>query len=79
MDADARRLAWRCRRGMLELDLALQPLAVRLERGERIDQAASLLACDDVELWDMLVAGAARPAAAHAKLAAELGARASDR
>ena len=62
MDAlQARRLSWRCRRGMLELDLLLAGLAERLAAGEAIEQAEALLACDDDKLWEVLVAGS-RPA-----------------
>ena len=62
MDAlQARRLSWRCRRGMLELDLLLAGLAARLAAGEDVEQAEALLACDDSRLWEVLVAGS-RPA-----------------
>ncbi|MCY4325578.1 MAG: succinate dehydrogenase assembly factor 2 [Betaproteobacteria bacterium] len=70
--AQARRLSWRCRRGMLELDLLLSALAVRLAAGESVAGAEELLECDDNQLWDVLVTGRVQPAAQFASLAARL-------
>ena len=55
--AQRRRLAWGCRRGMLELDELLRPLAERLDQldADELAAAAELLASTDDELWDMLV------------------------
>lgn len=55
--AQRRRLAWGCRRGMLELDELLRPLAARLPSLDAKELAAAeeLLASTDGELWDMLV------------------------
>lgn len=52
------RLSWGCRRGMLELDILLEPLArnaVTMSQPE-LELAAELLELDDCELWDLLVA-----------------------
>ena len=57
---------------MLELDLLLAGLAARLAAGEPVEQAEALLACDDDELWEMLVAGRRPPAAEFAQLAGRL-------
>ena len=65
-----RRLAWGCRRGMLELDVLLRPLAARLEEMDAagLEAAAGLLACGDDELWDVLVLRNRAPAPAQRAL-----------
>jgi antitoxin CptB len=56
-DAEQRRLAWRCRRGMLELDIVLQQFvtqhfyALTLEELHALD---TLLAMPDNDLWNTL-------------------------
>lgn len=55
--AEHNRLAWRSRRGLLELDLLLPPF-IR-ERGpqlspEQIDNYTRLLAGEDQDIWDWL-------------------------
>lgn len=56
-DAEQRRLAWRCRRGMLELDIVLQRFvkekfnALALNELEAFD---SLLELPDNELWELI-------------------------
>lgn len=54
-----KQLAWRCRRGMLELDLILAPLANYLNEcsQDQYQQAKQLLELEDTELWDILVKG----------------------
>lgn len=55
--SEINRLRWRCRRGMLELDLVLgEFLEQRYIDLPESQQAAfeALLACSDQELWDML-------------------------
>ena len=55
-----KRLAWRCRRGMLELDLILQPLVEEDFGDATLDDLRSLdnlLSRSDNDLWDLLVAG----------------------
>jgi antitoxin CptB len=56
-DAEQRRLAWRCRRGMLELDIVLQRFvakyfyALTLEELQAFDV---LLGMPDNDLWNTL-------------------------
>jgi antitoxin CptB len=56
-DAEQRRLAWRCRRGMLELDIVLQRFVAQyfneltLRELQVFDE---LLDLPDNELWNML-------------------------
>lgn len=55
--ADLRRLAWRCRRGLLENDLLLQRFLDRHAAGldeERLAALNALLDYGDNELWDLL-------------------------
>jgi len=56
-DGEARRLRWRSRRGMLELELALAPFVEqRLERLQTQDKAlyARLLEHDDRDIFDWI-------------------------
>ena len=56
--AEARRLAWRCRRGLLELDLVLQRfVALEFTNLSRQELSAldALLALPDNDFWDLLV------------------------
>ena len=68
--AEARRLAWRCRRGLLELDLVLQRFVAleftNLSRQELIALDA-LLALPDNDFWDLLVIDQAIISDAHTK------------
>jgi antitoxin CptB len=56
-DAEQRRLAWRCRRGMLEIDIVLQKFVttyfneLTLTELESFDE---LLAMTDKDLWKVL-------------------------
>lgn len=56
-DAEQRRLAWRCRRGMLEIDIVLQKFVstyfneLTLTELEAFDE---LLAMTDKALWNVL-------------------------
>ena len=56
--AEARRLAWRCRRGLLELDLVLQRF-VALEftnlSCQELSALDALLALPDNDFWNLLV------------------------
>jgi antitoxin CptB len=52
------RLQWACRRGMLELDLILEPyMQKRFRQADEAEQKAfiELLNCHDQELFDWLV------------------------
>ena len=72
--AQRRRLAWGCRRGMLELDEILRPLAEHLGQldAKELAAAAELLASTDDELWDMLVLRRRTPAPAQQALLAAI-------
>jgi antitoxin CptB len=62
-DPRLRRLGWRCRRGMLELDMLLQRYLAGAGPGlAEADLVAleALLDCSDQELWQWLL-GAATP------------------
>ncbi|MBC7755543.1 MAG: succinate dehydrogenase assembly factor 2 [Bdellovibrio sp.] len=56
--AEARRLAWRCRRGLLELDIVLQRfVALEFTNLSSLELTAldTLLALPDNDFWDLLV------------------------
>ena len=54
MDAAARnRLRWKCRRGLLELDLVLEKFIPRLS-DEDVQPLLALLDLPDNELWDII-------------------------
>jgi antitoxin CptB len=57
-DAEARRLAWRCRRGLLELDIVLQRFVasqfIHLSH-EELSTLDALLDLPDNDFWDLLV------------------------
>ncbi len=57
-EAEARRLAWRCRRGLLELDIVLQRFVanqfVNLTN-EELAALDALLALPDNDFWALLV------------------------
>lgn len=53
-EVDIRKLAWQCRRGMLELDILLEPFAKEVfgELAEEDqDRFVKLLACEDQDLF----------------------------
>ena len=53
--AEQNRLKWKCRRGLLELDLVFERFVPTLKEDE-VDSFASLLDLPDNDLWD-IVAG----------------------
>jgi antitoxin CptB len=54
MDAAARnRLYWKCRRGLLELDLVLQRFIPTL-KDEDVQSLVALLDLPDNDLWDII-------------------------
>lgn len=56
-DAEQRRLAWRCRRGMLELDIVLQRFVAQYFNQLTLIELQSfddLLDLPDNELWNVL-------------------------
>ncbi len=57
-EAEARRLAWRCRRGLLELDIVLQRFVASqftCLTNEELIALDALLALPDNEFWALLV------------------------
>ena len=55
MDSVARnRLAWKCRRGLLELDLVLQRF-IPILRDEDVQPLQILLDLPDNDLWDIII------------------------
>jgi len=56
-DAEQRRLTWRCRRGMLELDIVLQRFVAQYFNQLTLSELQAfdeLLALPDNELWNVL-------------------------
>lgn len=56
-DAEQRRLTWRCRRGMLELDIVLQRFMAQHFNELTLDELSAfdvMLALPDNEFWDVL-------------------------
>ena len=55
MDAvERRRLDWKCRRGLLELDLVLQRF-VPILKDEDVQPLNALLELADNDLWDIII------------------------
>ena len=57
-EAEARRLAWRCRRGLLELDIVLQRFVASQFTSltyQEITALDTLLALPDNDFWALLV------------------------
>ncbi|MCX7962535.1 MAG: succinate dehydrogenase assembly factor 2 [Burkholderiales bacterium] len=50
----ANRLRWRCRRGLLELDLVLARLSTAELTDEEAQALGALLALPDRDLWDIV-------------------------
>ena len=56
-DAEQRRLAWRCRRGMLELDIVLQRFMAQYFNDLTLDELGAfdvMLELPDNEFWSLL-------------------------
>ena len=56
-DAEQRRLAWRCRRGMLELDIVLQRFVATYFNGLTLAEMAqfdAMLELPDNQFWDLI-------------------------
>jgi antitoxin CptB len=74
-DLEARRLLWRCRRGMKELDVMLERFArAQLPAAQRAERGAfeELLALPDPLLADYLLGGEVPPQAPLAQLVARI-------
>ena len=56
--AESRRLAWRCRRGLLELDIVLQRFVAQYYESLSVAELSAfdaMLALPDNDFWDLLV------------------------
>ena len=76
LDTAARhRLKWKCRRGLLELDLVLEKFLSRhaagLDEGD-LAMLNELLDLADNDLWDIVKGGSDEYAARHAEMVARL-------
>lgn len=63
-DAELRRLAWRCRRGMLELDIVLQRFITEHFDGLTLAQLKvfdGLLEMSDNDFWDLVSSNKIQP------------------
>ena len=54
MERSLDRLRWKCRRGLLELDLVLQRFMDHRFKGEDLEPLDALLDLPDNDLWDIL-------------------------
>ena len=55
MDAlSQHRLKWKCRRGLLELDLVLQDFLEKHLEGKDVSELNELLELEDNDLWDIV-------------------------
>jgi antitoxin CptB len=73
MDALAKsRLKWKCRRGLLELDLVLQDFVEKRLLDEELDALNDLLELDDNDLWDIVSGRSNRFEARHGGIVARL-------
>ena len=72
MDAAARsRLEWKCRRGLLELDLILQRFLPRVEECD-MEPLNQILELPDNDLWDIVIGRSDRYAPQLAEIVARL-------
>ena len=68
--AESRRLAWRCRRGLLELDIVLQRFVAQYYESLSVSELSAfdaMLALPDNDFWDLLVIDQAIISDAHTK------------
>ena len=73
MDALARsRLRWKCRRGLLELDLVLQDFVERRLEDRDLDALNELLELEDNDLWEIVSGRSDRFDARHGGIVAKL-------
>ena len=66
------RLRWKCRRGLLELDLVLQDFVDRHLKDEDLDALNDLLELEDNDLWDIVSGRSDRFDARHGGIVARL-------
>jgi antitoxin CptB len=73
VDAVARsRLKWKCRRGLLELDLVLQDFVDKHLEDRDLDALNDLLELEDNDLWDIVSGRSDRFDARHGGIVARL-------
>ena len=73
MDAlSQHRLKWKCRRGLLELDLVLQDFLERHLQEEDVKALNELLDLEDNDLWDIVSGRSDRFDARHGGIVARL-------
>ena len=73
MDALARsRLKWKCRRGLLELDLVLQDFVDRHLKDGELEALNALLELEDNDLWEIVSGRSDRYDARHGGIVARL-------
>jgi antitoxin CptB len=73
VDASAKnRLRWKCRRGLLELDLVLQDFVANRMEDREIDALNDLLELEDNDLWDIVSGRSDRFDARHGGIVARL-------
>ena len=73
MDAVSQhRLRWKCRRGLLELDLVLQDFLERHLQEEDVNALNELLELEDNDLWDIVSGRSDRFDARHGGIVARL-------
>jgi antitoxin CptB len=73
MDSVARnRLKWKCRRGLLELDLVLQDFVEKRLEEKDLDALNELLDLEDNDLWEIVSGRSDRFDARHGGIVARL-------
>ena len=63
-EAESRRLAWRCRRGLLELDIVLQRFVAQYYEGLSVAELSAfdaMLALPDNDFWALVSSENAQP------------------
>jgi antitoxin CptB len=66
------RLKWKCRRGLLELDLVLQDFVEKHLEDKDLDALNDLLELEDNDLWDIVSGRSDRFDARHGGIVARL-------
>jgi succinate dehydrogenase flavin-adding protein (antitoxin of CptAB toxin-antitoxin module) len=70
--ASQNRLKWKCRRGLLELDLVLQDFVVNRMEEREMDALSDLLGMEDNDLWDIVSGRSDRFDARHGEIVARI-------
>ena len=66
------RLKWKCRRGLLELDLVLQDFVEKHLQEKELDALNDLLELEDNDLWEIVSGRSDRYDARHGGIVARL-------